>query len=922
MAKTELSFYAFNRGLISKLALARVDLKRMAFSCEHMVNWMPRRLGSMMLRAGLKYTGGRLANLASRSIPFVFSSSDNAELEFTNQIMRVWVNDVVISRPAITATVTNGDFTTNLASWTDNDEAGAVSQWAVGGFMELLGTGINAAIRTQQTTIGVADGAKEHALTIVVYRGPATLRVGSTNGADDLISETSLATGYHSLAFTAGAGGSSAWIQFSSRSERTVYVNSCNYAGAGDMLIMSPYTTADLDYIRAGAESQSADVVFVACRDYSPFRVERRSTRSWSIVQYLPVNGPFRVPNTGPITLSASALSGDIIITASAPLFYQAQCQGNVNPGALFSITSTGQTVSDTFAALNDATNSIRVTGVGTDRSMTINLFGFTGGGRTIVLQRSFDDSTWVNVSGKSWTADTTESYADGLDNQIVYYRLLLSVVGTAGSTLAQMSIATGSITGIVRLLIFGSSTVVSAEVITDLGSAAATTDWKEGKWSDYRGWPTACSFYESRLCFGGLDSVDCTETDAFDSFATEFSDGESIGDSGAISRTLGQGTVDTVNWMLPLQRLVLGGDNAEYSVRSSSLDEPLTPTNFNVKQPGDQGSYPVQAVKVDSSGMMVQRGGTRVFKLVFDNETYDYSPVDITTLVPEIGRGMDAAASSTAHIVRMARQRQPDTRLHCVRSDGTAAVLVYDQAENVLCWLELTCAAFASGLIEDVVVLPGTTGSQEDQVYYTVKYTINGGTVRYRLKWALETECVGGTLNLQMDAFITGTNGPASAIITGLPHLEGATVICWADGSCDLDASDNPVTYVVTGGSITLTRTVTSWAVGGAYTAAWNSVKLGQSLSHDKRLDQIGFILKDTHARGLKYGADASHLDTLSLMVDSAPVTANTVHAEYDQGLFAFPGGYGPDERLYLQAQAPLPVTILAAITPAEVHH
>jgi hypothetical protein len=46
---------SFNRGLVSPLALARIDLKRLALSADISTNWMPRTLGPMMLRPGLGY---------------------------------------------------------------------------------------------------------------------------------------------------------------------------------------------------------------------------------------------------------------------------------------------------------------------------------------------------------------------------------------------------------------------------------------------------------------------------------------------------------------------------------------------------------------------------------------------------------------------------------------------------------------------------------------------------------------------------------------------------------------------------------------------------------------------------------------------------------------------------------------------------
>jgi hypothetical protein len=72
MARQNIPLIAFNRGIISNLALARADIKRVALSAEVMTNWIPRTLGPMTLRPGLGYIGATKSNLASRSILFVF----------------------------------------------------------------------------------------------------------------------------------------------------------------------------------------------------------------------------------------------------------------------------------------------------------------------------------------------------------------------------------------------------------------------------------------------------------------------------------------------------------------------------------------------------------------------------------------------------------------------------------------------------------------------------------------------------------------------------------------------------------------------------------------------------------------------------------------------------------------------------------
>lgn len=881
MARVNAALNSFNRGLISPLALARTDLKRIALSAEIQTNWMPRSLGSMMLRPGFKHLDSTYNNTAAFHIPFIFSLDDTAIIELTSAALRVRVSETVISRVAVSTAVTNGTFDSNLTGWTDADESGATSSWLTGGYMSLVGTVFNAAIRTQQVTVAGGDQNKEHALRIVITRGKVTLRVGSTSGADDYITETDLGTGTHSLAFTPTGN---FHIKLSNRTQWAALVDSVTVEASGDMVITTPWT--DLSLIRY---DQSGDVIFVAAEGIQQRKIERRGTRSWSLVLYQPEDGPFRVSNVGTIRLAPSAIVGDITLSASSALFRSSQV------GGLFRITSIGQSVAASFTGADQFSNPIRVTGVSGARTFNIHIDGtFTA---TVRLQRSVGEiGSWEDITGQSWTAAVDTSYADGLDNQIIYYRIGIKTSEyTSGTANVALVYSSGGLTGVVRITAFSSSTSVSASVLTDLGATTASSDWSEGEWSDYRGYPSSVALYEGRLWWAGKDKILGSVSDAFESF-----DDTVEGDSGPISRSIGSGPVDRINWLLPLQRLVVGAQLAEHSARSSSLDEPLSPTNFNLKAPSTRGSSKVAAVKIDNSGLFARE--SRLFELSQSDNYADFVSVDLTSLVPEVG---------DSGFKRLAVQRYPDTRIHCVRDDGTVAILVYDRAEEVKCWILVE----TDGLVEDVVILPDT---DEDAVYYVVKRTINSLTKRYLEKWALETECIGGTLNKQADSFIVYT-GPGT-VISGLAHLEGETVVVWGDGM-DLG------TYTVSGGAITVSQSVTSAIVGLAYSADYKSTKLaygaqgGTALTQAKTVVNLGLILANTHYQGLQYGPDEDHLDDLPLVEDGATTAADYVWPSYDFDAVEFNGSYDTDSRLYLRANAPRPACVLAAIVGIETH-
>jgi len=156
---------------------------------------------------------------------------------------------------------------------------------------------------------------------------------------------------------------------------------------------------------------------------------------------------------------------------------------------------------------------------------------------------------------------------------------------------------------------------------------------------------------------------------------------------------------------------------------------------------------------------------------------------------------------------------------------------------------------------------------------------------------------------------------------MTGLSHLEGETGVLWGNGK-------SLGSYTVTSGQITsVTEDGSNFCFGLGYTAQWKSMKLayaaslGEALTQKKKLSYLGVILYNTHYQGLEYGPDFTNMDNLPLVKDGAIVAADTIHSSYDEEGFEFDGEWDSDSRLCLQATAPKPCTILAAVIPVETH-
>ena len=890
--KVSASLFGFNRGLCSSLALARTDVDRTRLSAEVMTNWLPRTQGPMQLRPGTAYLG--TIPSTPKIIPFVAATDDTALLEITDSVLRIWIDDELLTRAAVSTAITTGNFSASTG-WTETDTGGADSTFTAAG-LTMNATNRGGVTKVlQQVTVGFSDRSVEHALRIVVARGPVTFRCGSTSGGDEYVSETALRTGTHSLAFTPTGN---FYVQFQSNLLRDIIVTSMAVEGSGIVSVTAPWLAADLSLIRW---DQSADVVFVACDGYQTRRIERRGTgRSWSVVLYAPEDGPFSAGTTASVKLTPGATYGNTTLTSDQPFFK------STHVGALFRLfhNNTVQTVK--ISADNTFSDPLRINAIGDDNDYNINLSGTWLG--TLTIERSLDSDN------SGFSANQTKAPADAGDNAIITPSTLDNVVFydrigfeygdyTSGAAVI-VTTAPSAGYGICRVTSFVSSTQVNVEVLKDFKNASSTDDWKESIWSDYRGWPTSVALHQGRLFLPGRVYNIGSVSDDYESF-----DDSVVGDSGPIIRTIGSGPVDVINWALSLRRLILGTAGAEISVRSSSLDEPLTPENNSATFISTQGSAKTLAAKVDTDGLYIQRSQKRVFKIGTDPTSFDEISRELTLLVPDI--------SGDATFEWVAVQRQPDTRIHIGLSDGTVCILSYDPNEDLLCWSKV---ALDDGSIIDAAVLPGVS---EDQVYYVAELTVSDATVRYLYKWAMVADCVGGTLNKQLDGFVI-YDGIATATPSGLGHLEGRDVAVWANGVCLADGND-VATFAVSSGSITLPAAATNLVIGEPYTAQWKSTKLaygavmGTALTQPKKINKIGLILENTHHLGLKAGRDFEHLQNLPQVIKGKTVDTDTIHAEVETPPEMFDGSWDTDARLCLEAQAPRPCTVLAAILAIE---
>ncbi|MGX9983969.1 hypothetical protein [Methylobacterium fujisawaense] len=964
MPRTISALASFNRGEVSRLALGRVDVDKLRLAAQTMVNWVPHTLGPMQVRPGLAYVGGTFGNAQAYTLPFVYSTLDTALLELTPGTLRVIVGDEPLSRPQTGSTFPGGAWTTQTqgnGSVTNTGQI-ALDVPSIGGYaitgapVAVASPGVLHALRIMilrgPVTLRIGSGpglddlVGEMALDVGTHsiaftpgggayvefqnRQFATALIGSVALEDD--GDVVLPTPWDDTDLS-----SIRWDQ----SANVVFL-ACS--GLPPMRIQRPTPQswsivpyrADDGPFQPGTPAACTLSVLNA-QGYVTVTASRpvfQSGHQNSLLQaFTPnANATFALGAPGAampaVRVSGVGVARSIAFNVTGTFVGTWQLERSITgpdegfapvPQPITSVTST-TTSTGTSKAIGTGSTSGTSTGSSTGSAPVSGSGGTTGSGSTSETSNGTSESTSTsetNTTSDGTSTTTTQkggftgdgtvlnangngggTYQDDLDNVVAWYRIAAPTL-TSGVINAQIIHGgSGGRTAVLRIIAVDSPQSVRAQVLQPPSSDNPSDSWQFGDWSDAVGWPTAVALFDGRLGFSGRDRLWMSVSDAFDSFAAAIPDGSggtTVGDSSAISRSIGYGPVATINWMLPLTRLLLGTAGSEVSVRSSALDAPLTPTGgMAMRDCSTYGSGLVPAVKCDTRGLFVQRAGQRLIQLGYDVNSQDYGPTDLNRLHPDLNLGNP--------IVRLAVQRQPNTRIHCVRADGTVAVLVFEPNDDVAAWYRIE----TDGLVEDVYVLPGAV---EDVVYYTV----NRNGTRCRERFARLDQARGGNLNRMADGHVIYQGAPVAAV-SGLGHLNGKTVCIWADGK-------DRGTAIVAGGQVALPVAAASICVGLPYQARWQSAKLAYgapagmtALNAKKQIVSLGLVLADCHAQGLQFGQDFSALDPLPLYEEAAQIDPTSGSQDFDEPALEVPGEWTTDARLWLVGQAPRPCTVLAA--------
>jgi hypothetical protein len=688
------------------------------------------------------------------------------------------------------------------------------------------------------------------AITAITKANPAVVTSnshGMSNGDRVYITGVVGMTEVNNIEFTV-AGATTNTFQLSGI-DSSAFTTYGSAGTTGEIIeVTTTYTLAQLSTINF---AQSADVLYLAHLSHAPAKLTRTSHTAWTLNDIDFTDGPYLDENITDTTLYASANTGSVTITASA---------------SLFASTDVGRLIR--FREILEIHHDEWVTATSYANNATIR----------------YNGNVYKQTTGNTQTSGATPPVH--LDGEETY--------GTVKWTYQH------SATGYVKITAYTNATTVTALVKNDTGFlpdhvvlvANATKLWSFGSFSSTTGFPRAIGFYEERLYFASTVSQPQT---IFGSVSADFENHTpGINDDDGINVTIASDQVNVIKHLLPARFLQLLTTSAEFTLSGGAGSEPVTPTNVNVLRETTFGVGDVKPLRAGNSTIIIQKGGEKVKEITFDLDTDGLLGVDLTVLADHLARG---------GLTDVVWQQEPELILWFVHADGRLIGLTYDRANATVGWHEHSLGG--SGVVESITAIP--SGS-EDQVYLTVKRTINSVVVRHivYLKSLYFNDDV-------QDAFFVDSgltyDGSATATVTGLNHLEGVSVTILADGAAHADKT-------VSGGTITLDRSASKIHIGYGYTSLVETLRMeagaedGIAQGKIKRIH--GVTARFYQTVGAELGPDLNNLDRLPFR-DSSMSMDQAVPLFSGDKEISFPSGYDNDAKIVIRQTQPLPMTVLA---------
>jgi len=223
-------------------------------------------------------------------------------------------------------------------------------------------------------------------------------------------------------------------------------------------------------------------------------------------------------------------------------------------------------------------------------------------------------------------------------------------------------------------------TTVVTVEILEDMGSSSASIDWSLGAFSDTTGHPSCVTFFEQRLVFAATinnpQTVYFSKSGDYENMDANI--GGTIADDDAIIYTIASNQVNAIRFMTATRTLIIGTAGGEFAVSGGGADNDITPTNILIKKQSNPGAANVDAIAVGNATLFLQRARRKIRELAYNFDVDGYVAPDMTILAEHITEG---------GLTQVAYQQEPNQIIYATREDGELVGLTYQREQQVTAW-------------------------------------------------------------------------------------------------------------------------------------------------------------------------------------------------------------------------------------------
>lgn len=585
------------------------------------------------------------------------------------------------------------------------------------------------------------------------------------------------------------------------------YVRIFAYGAYLNIEVATPWQAselADIQYV------QSADVMWIVHPNYFPRKLTRVDATTWTISTVSFVDGPFAAVNTDESkTAYVSAVTGSITITASSGTFTANDV------GKLFKIEM------ESYRNIKPWEPNGKIA-TDADPSSGTKICRYDG--------NVYFVATDLTEGWRFGNTPPTHMRGTEPDGQILMDSNFEDMVGV-NLTYRHSGFGVARITG------YTNSSTVTATVLSRfpdevVGSGNASFQFSFGAFG-IGNFPTAVALFEERLFFANKLSVYGSKTGDFNSFRVGAADDDGL------EFLLAANEANDIVWLADADGfLAIGTVGGVRALSGSGLDEALTPSSFKNRSSATSRCAKVRPLNTGQAFLYVA-GGERSVSEMVANSGGRFESADASLVSEHILKQNGGAVDGSY-------QEAPDSLAWFSMASGQLAGFTYQRDQEVRGWHRQV----TDGAIESVCVTPGLNGV--DDVWVVVSRTIGGEAKRFVeiLQPAFE---YGDKRDVfAVDCGLT-YSGPAVGTVTGLSHLNGATVNVLADGF-------KFEGLTVSGGSLTLPggKTAQKIHVGLPFTASADTLELdvgardGSLMGRRKRVTQVILSLFETDLSGL----------------------------------------------------------------------